>query len=67
MGDAQGDGIINSADLLRIQKYLLGVTELPKDSAYYKASDTNLDETINSADLLKIQKYLLGVGNLNIK
>ena len=67
MGDAQGDGIINSADLLRIQKYLLGITELPKESAYYKASDTNLDETINSADLLKIQKYLLGVGNLNVK
>ena len=67
MGDAQGDGLINSADLLRIQKYLLGITKLEKESAYYKASDTNLDDTINSADLLKIQKYLLGVGNLNIK
>lgn len=67
IGDTQGDGIINSADLLRIQKHLLNIKKLEKDSAYYTASDTNLDGNINSSDLLKIQKYLLGVGNLEIK
>ena len=67
IGDSQGDGLINSADLLKIQKYLLGISKLEEGSAYYKASDANLDNTINSADLLKIQKFLLGVGNLNIK
>ena len=39
---------------------------MDQNSAYYKASDANLDNSLNSADLLKIQKYLLGVGNLNI-
>ena len=67
IGDAQGDGTINSADLLRIQKHLLKVKMLDANSVYYKASDTNLDGNINSADLLKIQKYLLGAGNLSIK
>ena len=67
IGDAQGDGIINSADLLRIQKHLLKVKMLETNSVYYKASDTNLDGNINSADLLKIQKYLLGAGNLSVK
>lgn len=67
IGDAQGDGIINSADLLRIQKHLLKVKNLETNSVYYKASDTNLDGNINSADLLKIQKYLLGAGNLSVK
>lgn len=67
IGDAQGDGLINSADLLKIQKYLLGISSLEQGSAYYNASDANLDSTINSADLLKIQKFLLGVGSLNIK
>ena len=66
IGDAQGDGKINSADLLKIQKHLLKVSIMDQNSAYYKASDANLDNSLNSADLLKIQKYLLGVGNLNI-
>ena len=65
-GDCSGDGIINSADLLKIQKHLLEVKKMEKESAYYEASDTTMDNSINSADLLKIQKYLLGVGNIEI-
>ncbi len=63
MGDAQGDGNINSGDLLRIKKYLLGDSNL--EGVYYTAADTNFDNNINSGDLLKIKKYLLGDGNLS--
>lgn len=66
MGDCSGDGLINSADLLKIQKYLLKVIDIDKSTVYFTASDTNIDANINSADLLKIQKYLLGVGNISI-
>ena len=65
MGDAQGDGNINSGDLLKIKKYLLGDSTL--GGAYYEASDTNFDNNINSGDLLKIKKYLLGDGSLSTK
>ena len=65
LGDANGDGIINSADLLAIQKDLLNVKKLETNSKQ-NAADVNQDETINSADLLKIQKQLLGVSNIEI-
>ena len=67
IGDVQGDGMINSADLLKVQKHLLNIQKLEENTPYYKASDANLDGIINSADLLKIQKYLLGIGNIELK
>lgn len=64
-GDVNGDGEINSADLLGIQKHLLGVKNL-MNTIYGAGADVNKDGTINSADLLKIQKYLLGVSKIDI-
>ncbi len=64
-GDVNGDGEINSADLLGIQKHLLGVKNL-MNTIYGAGADVNKDGNINSADLLKIQKYLLGVSNIDI-
>lgn len=58
-GDATGDGNINSADLLKIVKYLKGTGEIEKEAA-----DVNKDGVINSADLLKIVKYLKGTGKI---
>lgn len=63
-GDTSGDGIINSADLLKIVKHLTGVSKL--EGAYLQASDCNGDGTINSADLLKVVKHLNGTGQITL-
>ena len=62
-GDVNGDGNINSGDLLRVQKHLLKVINLD-NTPYIKAADANRDNNINSGDLLKIQKHLLNVSKI---
>ena len=65
LGDANGDGKINSADLLTIQKHLLSVKKIT-DTNKINSSDSNGDGKINSADLLKIQKHLLNVSKISL-
>ena len=57
-GDPTGDGNINIQDLLRVQKFILGYTDLT--GSYLKAGDTNADGVVNIVDLLRIQKHILG-------
>ncbi len=64
-GDVTGDGYVNSADLLGLQKHLLGITNIMNTTKGASADVTN-DGNLNSADLLKIQKKLLGISDLNI-
>ena len=64
-GDVSGDGKINSADLLSIQKHLLGTNTLSGVNLESAQLDSN--NVINSADLLKLQQYLLGQVSLRIK
>ena len=61
-GDVTGDGLINSADLLKIVKYLKGTSELN-----IKAADATIDDLVNSADLLKIVKHLKGTSLIDFK
>ena len=58
IGDINGDGEVNSGDLLLVRQHLLKINEL--NNIYFIAADINYDKEINSADLLRIRQHLLG-------
>ncbi len=58
-GDVNGDGKINSLDVLKLQRYLLGLEHL--SDAGKAAADLNGDGKVNSQDLLLLQKKVLGM------
>ena len=58
-GDNNGDGNIDSADLLKVRQKLLNIRDLT--GVYFIASDINNDNKIDSADLLRVRQHLLGI------
>lgn len=64
LGDANGDGKVNSADLLKVVNHLNGNSTLT--STYKASADINEDGKINSADLLKIVNHLNGSRNISL-
>ena len=64
-GDATGNGKIDSADLLAIQRHLLEKANIT-DKHKLKAADATGNGKVDSADLLAIQKHLLGKTNITI-
>ena len=61
-GDPEGDGEINSGDLLAVRLHLLKMQTLT--GAYFQAADTDEDEELTSADLLAIRLHLIGIANI---
>lgn len=59
-GDANGDGKINSVDLLIIQRHILEIEQI--EEIYKKASNINKNgKNPSSVDLLLIQRHILGL------
>ncbi len=59
-GDVNGDGDINSLDVLIIQKYILETKEIT--DIFLKAGNTSKNGNLpNSLDVLKIQKHILEI------
>lgn len=61
-GDLNGDGVINSGDLLKLRQHLIGTNKL--SGGYSKSGDINKDNTINSGDLLKLRQHLIGTSKI---
>lgn len=58
-GDINGDGKVNSLDVLKLQRQILGLESLAAGSQ--AAADLNGDGKVNSQDLLLLQKKVLGL------
>lgn len=64
LGDTNGDGKINSGDLLKMVNHLNGSATLA--SSYKTSADINCDQKVNSADLLKSVNHLNGSSKINL-
>ena len=59
-GDLNGDGVINSLDLLILQKHILEISVL--EGIFYKAGNLSKDgQPPSSLDMLKIKKHILEI------
>ena len=61
-GDLNGDGDINSADLLKLRQHLLEMNKLT--GAFLTSASLTDDSEINSADLLRIRQHLLETNSI---
>jgi len=62
LGDINGDGLINTGDVLKLHRYVLGKIE-SLEKYYLASSYINQDDLINTGDVLKLHRYVLGKVN----
>ena len=65
MGDTNGDGEFGVADLVTMQKWLLGSSDTKLSD--WKAADIYKDNTIDSFDLVMLRKKLIEINRLEPK
>lgn len=56
VGDANGDGVINVADIVEIVNYMKGT---PSASFNFKSADTNNDGAVDEADIENITSHIM--------
>ena len=61
-GDTNGDGRVTSTDILKIQRQILKLADLPESAK--PAADANHDGRITSTDLLTIQRHVLKLSSI---
>ena len=63
-GDANGDGIVNSFDYIRIMNYIMKTKKW--DSYKKKASDANNNGKVDSFDYIRVMNYIMGTKKIEI-
>jgi beta-N-acetylglucosaminidase/uncharacterized protein YraI len=61
-GDLNGDGKISNADLVTMQKHILGISTL--EGVYLEAADAGRDGAVSNKDLVMLQKHILGIEDI---
>lgn len=62
-GDMNGDGKISAADIVRLQRIIVGLDAL--DANALSIGDLNNDRKISAADIVKIQRHIVGLETIN--
>ena len=62
LGDINSDGLVSSADYIKVRKHIMG-TEVIDGGLKFYAADMNKDKAISSADYIKIRKYIMNKEN----
>lgn len=62
-GDINGDGNITIADLVRLNRHILGISSL--SGIQQTAADVNLNGSVNIQDLVLMNRHILGIAEIN--
>ena len=62
-GDISGDGVVTIADLVRLNRHILGVSVL--SGRQLEAADVNGNGTVNIQDLVLMNRHILGISTIN--
>ena len=56
IGDANGDGSVNAADIVEVVNYIMGT---PSAAFVFEAADVNTDGSVNAADIVLIVNLIM--------
>jgi hypothetical protein len=63
IGDVNGDGDITNADVVRLARYIVGLSSI--EEKYLFAADINGDGYITNADVVLLARYVIGLYEIN--